>query len=115
AYNARLADVGAWRSLVAHLTGGQGVAGSNPVAPTIREISLRARQTEAGGASVPRRALDFRSGIQPDSGKYYRPRCIQVSSGRIGRNQPEPTAMKKISLTMNRSGMKSAKMVAATT
>src|SRR6185503_11544071 len=25
---------GAWRSLVAHLTGGQGVAGSNPVAPT---------------------------------------------------------------------------------
>ena len=26
---------GAWRSLVAHLTGGQGVAGSNPVAPTI--------------------------------------------------------------------------------
>ncbi len=27
--------LGAWRSLVAHLTGGQGVAGSNPVAPTI--------------------------------------------------------------------------------
>ena len=26
--------VGAWRSPVAHLTGGQGVAGSNPVAPT---------------------------------------------------------------------------------
>ena len=23
-----------WRSLVAHLTGGQGVAGSNPVIPT---------------------------------------------------------------------------------
>ena len=32
-YNA--AWVGAWRSPVAHLTGGQGVAGSNPVAPTI--------------------------------------------------------------------------------
>ena len=31
-YNARW--VGAWRSPVAHLTGGQGVAGSNPVAPT---------------------------------------------------------------------------------
>ena len=28
-------NIGAWRSLVAHLTGGQGVAGSNPVAPTI--------------------------------------------------------------------------------
>ncbi len=26
---------GMWRSLVAHLTGGQGVAGSNPVIPTI--------------------------------------------------------------------------------
>src|SRR4029079_15716214 len=25
---------GVWRSLVAHLTGGQGVAGSNPVSPT---------------------------------------------------------------------------------
>ena len=33
-YKAR--SVGAWRSLVAHLTGGQGVAGSNPVAPTIK-------------------------------------------------------------------------------
>ena len=28
-------SVGAWRSLVAHLHGVQGVAGSNPVAPTI--------------------------------------------------------------------------------
>ena len=27
-------DIGMWRSLVAHLTGGQGVAGSNPVIPT---------------------------------------------------------------------------------
>src|SRR5665811_664176 len=26
---------GMWRSLVAHLTGGQGVAGSNPVIPTV--------------------------------------------------------------------------------
>ncbi len=28
------AGIGTWRSLVAHLTGGQGVAGSNPVVPT---------------------------------------------------------------------------------
>ena len=28
------AGIGLWRSLVAHLTGGQGVAGSNPVSPT---------------------------------------------------------------------------------
>ena len=27
-------QIGTWRSLVAHLTGGQGVAGSNPVVPT---------------------------------------------------------------------------------
>ena len=32
--NSRL-KVGAWRSPVAHMTGGHGVAGSNPVAPTI--------------------------------------------------------------------------------
>src|ERR1700752_2657282 len=28
-------SVGAWRSLAAHLAGGQGVGGSNPLAPTI--------------------------------------------------------------------------------
>ena len=32
---------GWWRSLVAHLTGGQGVAGSNPVHPT-RTFEVRA-------------------------------------------------------------------------
>ncbi len=31
-----LTDIGAWRSLVAHLVWDQGVAGSNPAAPTIR-------------------------------------------------------------------------------
>jgi hypothetical protein len=29
---------GTWRSLVAHLTGGQGVAGSNPVVPTAKRV-----------------------------------------------------------------------------
>ena len=33
-------DVGMWRSLVAHLTGGQGVAGSNPVIPTTFNRSI---------------------------------------------------------------------------
>lgn len=33
--------IGLWRSLVAHLTGGQGVAGSNPVSPTKRSRKLK--------------------------------------------------------------------------
>jgi hypothetical protein len=32
---------GLWRSLVAHLTGGQGVAGSNPVSPTGEKASTQ--------------------------------------------------------------------------
>lgn len=36
-----LDDNGLWRSLVAHLTGGQGVAGSNPVSPTERSRKLK--------------------------------------------------------------------------
>ncbi len=35
--NPRSTTIGTWRSLVAHLTGGQGVAGSNPVVPTVRK------------------------------------------------------------------------------
>src|ERR1700680_3011775 len=35
----RIGSVGAWRSLVAHLPWAQGVAGSNPVAPTISASS----------------------------------------------------------------------------
>ena len=37
-----LVGVGLWRSLVAHLTGGQGVAGSNPVSPTINDVNSNA-------------------------------------------------------------------------
>jgi hypothetical protein len=35
----RIESVGAWRSLVAHLPWAQGVAGSNPVAPTIAPVA----------------------------------------------------------------------------
>ena len=31
-----LFSVGAWRSLVAHFAGGEGVVGSNPIAPTTK-------------------------------------------------------------------------------
>ena len=34
-------QTGTWRSLVAHLTGGQGVAGSNPVVPTFEVAGQR--------------------------------------------------------------------------
>ena len=44
-FGRRAGAFGTWRSLVAHLTGGQGVAGSNPVVPTgkgqVRGTSLR--------------------------------------------------------------------------
>ncbi len=38
---------GLWRSLVAHLTGGQGAAGSNPVSPT--EVSAGQKAVSASG------------------------------------------------------------------
>jgi 2-iminobutanoate/2-iminopropanoate deaminase len=38
-----------WRSLVAHLTGGQGVAGSNPVIPTEYERPLARVSTQVRG------------------------------------------------------------------
>ena len=43
---AAVAD-GLWRSLVAHLTGGQGVAGSNPVSPTMKAGATRKRVAPA--------------------------------------------------------------------
>ena len=54
-----LAGIGMWRSLVAHLTGGQGVAGSNPVIPTeksrepegSRDFFVRGRDASSPGAA----------------------------------------------------------------
>ena len=46
---------GAWRSLVAHLYGVQGVAGSNPVAPMI------ATKCSYGDRSGPRRSISLRT------------------------------------------------------
>ena len=39
-----------WRSLVAHLTGGQGVAGSNPVIPTNLYGGFSLPLLESGGS-----------------------------------------------------------------
>ena len=48
------ASHGLWRSLVAHLTGGQGVAGSNPVSPTngVRLVHTLRAPFSAGGGLV---------------------------------------------------------------
>ena len=45
--------VGAWRSLVAHLPGGQGVAGSNPVAPTTLSLPEHASPSDALAGNRP--------------------------------------------------------------
>src|SRR5665647_3799452 len=41
-----------WRSLVAHLTGGQGVAGSNPVIPTVFSQVREPFRAQQGGGAV---------------------------------------------------------------
>src|SRR5690606_30121285 len=58
---------GLWRSLVAHLTGGQVVAGSNPVSPTAKTPSDLGRK--GFSASATRRE------IRPEPVKisYFRP------------------------------------------
>ena len=40
--------IGLWRSLVAHLTGGQGVAGSNPVSPTEKRPGITRKVAGSG-------------------------------------------------------------------
>src|SRR4029079_19835877 len=46
-----ITSFGVWRSPVAHLTGGQEVAGSNPVAPTI--VPPPTLTTGSGSGSLP--------------------------------------------------------------
>ncbi len=50
----RTERTGTWRSLVAHLTGGQGVAGSNPVVPTVRKRRSEAVLSSMGGRPFAR-------------------------------------------------------------
>ncbi len=52
------AGIGTWRSLVAHLTGGQGVAGSNPVVPTTRKRGSEAVLSSMGGRPFVRPGTD---------------------------------------------------------
>lgn len=72
-------STGTWPSLVGHLTGGQGVAGSNPAVPTI----FRTAWGPAGNQvvtimSVPRRGTgnpppDVRPMVAPGRGRMARP------------------------------------------
>src|SRR5215475_10244195 len=74
----RAVKVGAWRSLVAHQTGGLGVAGSNPVAPTNVLKNL------AGSIERPRGRFSFRGNSRGNVRKYptkgARPACTLAAS-----------------------------------
>ena len=66
---------GAWRSLVARLTGGQEVAGSSPVAPiSCNQLEKAGKQRSAAWTNIryesqtKNHCLDWRSGDCPDSG-----------------------------------------------
>ena len=52
-YGSPCGDDGLWRSLVAHLTGGQGVVGSNPASPTIAFNQADSRGRAPGGLLLP--------------------------------------------------------------
>src|SRR5664280_207324 len=81
---------GMWRSLVAHLTGGQGVAGSNPVIPTVKE-QVRGLFRFGGAALelswlpkwLPKYALDEHGRSQHGGGWRRVPRvdCVAFSRG----------------------------------
>ena len=59
---------GMWRSLVAHLTGGQGVAGSNPVIPTLGlfEVVGQFAVSVAGPSCVPPSNCIYKR-VEPDA------------------------------------------------
>ncbi len=60
-----LQDNGAWRSLVARLTGGQEVAGSNPVAPTMSNVH-KDTEHSAGRSNRKVAPTSFLSGFAGD-------------------------------------------------
>src|ERR1700757_2794413 len=51
-YSAPPATIGAWLSLVEHLVRDEGVAGSNPAAPTIFQTVLLIGRVVAGGSTT---------------------------------------------------------------
>ena len=78
-------SVGAWRSLVAHLHGVQGVGGSNPLAPTILTIE---KQEETKAAQAAFFFWDRRAREPP---LIHLPRIRQVS--RQDRSAPSLTSV----------------------
>lgn len=66
---------GLWRSLVAHLTGGQGVAGSNPVSPTSKPRRTAKRRGSPGLSS-------YRLGCGTDVGNGQALRGCAAGRGR---------------------------------
>ena len=69
-----------WRSLVAHLTGGQGVAGSNPVIPTnlanlervAQNRRFRAESDTAGERALVAAAAQDGTRVEAEYGSWFR-------------------------------------------
>ena len=101
-----------WRSLVAHLTGGQGVAGSNPVIPTnfLKEskgltlAAISATILTHSPVQANPAASDGEKG--PDSFVRHRhPSRIPVSSRRQERNPHYSSLSSVVFLTRDDSGL----------
>ena len=63
-----------WRSLVAHLTGGQGVVGSNPAIPT-NKIKGFQRLASAVGSGVGKEICTDCTQFRDDGSGLYRCKC----------------------------------------
>ena len=70
--------IGIWRSLVAHLTGGQGAAGSNPAIPTFHRIINHHIEQE-----VYHDCLHRQSDVRTEQGIAAHPRGQQPCSYRL--------------------------------
>ena len=103
--------VGAWRSLVAHLTGGQGVGGSNPPAPTIYLLAGTWSLRVAEGPQAKRSPDGSRVSVAADVISPVAAHSIPMTS--LGRAR-ERSGMKVTINTMGRWPRHSSFMVGTT-
>jgi hypothetical protein len=76
----RLVPTGAWRSLVAHSAGGRKVVGSNPTAPTVRNLALHAgfRRFRLFAPQTGGEQTGNKSCAKRRTGGLREPRCLVV-------------------------------------